>query len=306
MLSRRNFIRNVALGATGAAFSLGRMPHVEAAGKEVGVVTLDAIFMVYIPAIPGSVAGSTNSKFSFGKNFAVTFKLGLPQNPDLVLRASVPAGQEELFATGVSQFTSLAVPGAMFLRTDFGRRVGGTKSDLSIGAGPDTGLYGLFRPRLRLAGRPGKLSYRIVDTVGAGTGDLSELETVEGFSKQTADSLRALYVTDPALLVAPRFGLGEILSSGLGTVLNEEGSIDSGVSATASAIATVIDQTGFQSEPLVQSFAPGSPVQITYTSVQELPSKSIATFTLAPAETTMAVKIYQDFALKTWVIVPFT
>jgi|SRR5215471_1327397 len=305
MFSRRQFIRDVAFGATGAAFSLGRMPCARAADKEVGIITLDAIFLVYIPAIPTSVRGEpTHSVFAFDKNFSLTLSLSLPQNPDIALRAVVPPGEEDLVASDVSQFQSMAVPGAMLLRTIFNRNLNGEVDRVSVGAGWDTGFYGLVRPKLRLAGRPGRLNYRLVDASGIIVAGLSGLQTVDGFSQQTADSLRALYVTDPAELVAPRFAFLRTLSSGAGIELRERGNVDSGVNATASAMATVINQSGFQSESLIQAFAPGSPVQITYSSAQEFPSKSIATLTLAPNDTNEAVKVYQDFALKTWVIVP--
>jgi hypothetical protein len=304
MLSRRNFIRNVAIGAAGAALPLGRVPRSMAAGKEVGIITLDAIFLVYIPAIPTSVEGETHSSFAFGKNFSLTLSLSLPQNPDIALAAVVPPGQEGLGESAVSQFQSMAVPGAIVLRTIFNRRIGGAVESLSIGAGSDTGFYGLLRPKLRLAGRPGRLRYRIAEASGVIVAGRSGLQTQDGFSQQTADSLRALYVTDRAQLVPPRFVHSLILSSGVGTELNRAADGDSGVNATASAIATVIDQTGFQSESLIQAFAPGSPVQITYSSVQEFPSRSIATFTLAPNDTNQPIRIYQDLAMKTWVVVP--
>jgi hypothetical protein len=304
MLSRRNFITNAAIGATGAAFSLGRAPRVKAAGKEVGIITLDAIFLVYIPAIPTQIQGQTHSRFTFGKNFSLTLSLGLPQNPDVVLTAAVPPGQEDLGQADVSQFQSMAVPRAILLRTIFNRQVHGEVDSVCIGAGPDTGFYGLFRPKLRLSGHPGKLRYRFAETSGVIVAGRSGLQTQDGFSQQTADSLRALYVTDLAHLVAPRFGFVQSLSSGVGTELQESADVDNGVNVTASAIATVIDQTGFQSESLIQAFAPGSPVQITYFSAQEFPSKSIATFTLGASDTNLPIEIYQDLALKTWVVIP--
>src|SRR5262249_9067859 len=96
-IPRREFIRRVGIGTAGAAVSLsaGGLGSEALAGRatEVGTITLDGIFITYFPAPLGTPGFATCDLL---KNYSTTLGLRIPDSPQVLFAAKVPAGQERL------------------------------------------------------------------------------------------------------------------------------------------------------------------------------------------------------------------
>src|SRR5215216_4583960 len=142
-LSRRTFIRNSALGAAGALFALYETDDARGASKERGVITLDAMLFTYMSATIGAIG---NSLWGLNNQYANTLRFASVENPDLSLRANVPASEEKVFVGhNARQTESTSVSGGITLRHS---GFNGVTIGHGIGGDPakpgDTIFYGML------------------------------------------------------------------------------------------------------------------------------------------------------------------
>ena len=312
-LSRRTFLRYAGLGTAGTTLLLSgsldifggdprtavqqsssAQTHVtgaETTDAELGEITLDGLMLTYF-SIPH---GFANSTFTFGKNFSTAFTLRLPQSPGTSLTGMVPAGRP--FSDSLSQHTSSWVKDAIALRSlSEGSAAEKTETFSRQEASDPLQIYGLKNPKLQFSGSPDRLMFCFSD-MGKRSFNLGR-----EVSSETAASMYSQYVTDPAQLFPPRFYWLDILGSDGDTsfdfALPSRLMVRNGI--TAAATARITDQTGFHSQRLIEAFAPGNEVEITYHSAQEYPSTSLMELQTAPANGD--ARIYIDRVFKTYVM----
>ena len=158
-LSRRNFIRNAAIGTVGTASMLGAKSAF-AATKDSGEVTLDALLISYVSP-PLGTAGT--SVWTPQTKYTTTVSLRSLANPDILLRSRITPDQERINSRAIVQTPSEKIEDAITL---FSRPF--QNESFSIGT-PAPGLpenatcYGLHRPILRFKGNGTKAQFRLVD-----------------------------------------------------------------------------------------------------------------------------------------------
>jgi hypothetical protein len=121
-------------------------------------------------------------------------------------------------------------------------------------------------------------------------------------SADTAASMLTQYITDPALLVAPRFAL-QGLTQPESQTFSLPGSVAAGPILTSTAITKIVNSQGFDSDMLKQALAVGADLQITYYSVQEVPAPQILTMQTEFDTSPVLTNIYVDRLFKTFMIV---
>jgi hypothetical protein len=308
-LSRRAFIRNAAVGAAGAAFAFHNTDEVMAASKERGVITLDAMLFTYMSATIGASGAST---WTLNERYANTLRLASVENPALSLRAKIPGSEERVFVGhNARQMESATVDGGITLRhSGFGGWTLGHGVAAAPAASGDTIFFGMLKPRLFIQGNSKKLKFRFIDAE-------SEFSfTVDGLlkdnpwiSQETVSSWLRHYITDKAALSGPRFKFKAstgLISAGAEVALNvsESGDANFSESRTAVVTARIIDQMGFTSDLLQQTFAVGNHLEITHASVQEfLTDEVISMETKLARATPGASEIYWDRVFKNFIVI---
>jgi hypothetical protein len=299
-LSRRRFIRNAAVGAAGAAAMLGGASVASGAGER-GEVTLDALLITYMSS---ALDADGTAWYELGRAYTSTLRLGATSSPDMELKAGVPAARETIWlGTRFGQTASGRVRGAITLEPRPARgehwRFG------SQGGQPEqTSYLGILRPRLQVRGAPGNLRFRFVgaaaEFIASGAQLQREIETPVTFRPETAESFLAQYVTDPAALVAPRFELRTMAAPPY--KLTEPAGNEPSERVTATLKATILEQTGFESDALKEAFAAGNTLDVVYSSVQEDPSGRLMILDVSAESSFPSHQIYWDTVFKTFVI----
>jgi hypothetical protein len=307
--SRRDFIRNAAVGAAGAALAFSNADGVMAASKESGIITLDAILVTYMSATIGANGSST---WRFNNNYANTLRIGSVENPNLSFKAKVPAREEKVFVGhNARQTESAAVDGAITLRhsgfsgwtVGFGTSGGPATPDQTV-------FFGMRKPRIYLQGNSKKLKFRLIDAESEFTLLVDDLRNNSfGISQETVSSWLRHYITDKAGLTGPRFKFKTstgIISPDAEVTLNVSEDGDAGFSEARTAVVTarIIDQMGFSSDSLKQTFAVGNHLEITHASVQEFPTDDVVIMeTKLERVLAGASEIYWDRVFKNFVII---
>jgi hypothetical protein len=305
--SRRSFISTIAMGTAGAVLALNGRRTARGAETEEATVTLDAILLIYVSPPLGSGGATT---LTYGKDLAATLYLDLPQNPGIKLRAGIPHDDEGLDKSIVSQFPSTRVPGGITLRLDYdrddrGTQIGGSQATQPPGIADNAVFVGISQPQLQFTGTGDSLKYRLIDATNNFGFSLADLQNPSsGIGQQTAASMADLFVTDPSNLILPRYELVTTIPSGGSVTIAARKRDITGVHATASMTANIVSQTGFKSASLVEAFAPGNQIQLTYSSVQEFPSKDLGTFVIDASGGSSTSDVYLDRVFKTYVSVP--
>ena len=294
-LSRRSFIRNAAIGGTGAAFMLGISKSASAAAKDSGEVTLDALLISYVSPPLGTAGTSLWTPLT---PYTTTLTLRSLADPDILLRARITPDQERI--NSVAQTHSVKIENAITL---FPRPR--QNESFSIGT-PAPGLpenavfYGLHRPILRFKGNGRKSQFRLVDAEA--TFALDEKGIRDLFGEDTANSILSQYVVDPAALIEPRFVLTGTTDGGhLSVTKVAERRAPKNITATLTA--TIIEQSGFESDILRQAFAVGSNLEITYYSATETKGKILQMESNLERSSPGLNLIYWDRVFKTFVII---
>src|SRR5262249_54453893 len=120
-------------------------------------------------------------------------------------------------------------------------------------------------------------------------------------SADTAASMLAQYVTDPALLVGPRFALSH--TAEVPQSFSLPGNIVAGPDLTATVTSTIVGSQGFQSDVLKQALAVGTNLELTYYSIQEVSAHQILTMETGSNSTSPVVNgIYLDRLFKTFLL----
>ena len=313
-ISRRTFIRSLAIGAAGVALTLPRASSIFGADTLIasteplaGQITLDGLMLTYF----ASGTANTTSTFTLGKNFSSTFTLKLPQSPGIELIGTAPPADAPV-PGAYRQHASGKVKNALILRSNFGRSAedpdgdasatdpaGGTIEDTfsSQSATGNLQFYGLKKPTLAFHGGPDKLHFHF-DEIGKPSFDLgADLES------DSAQSMSNLLSSDVASLVPPRFYWADVNGIEGGTTfdLGLPSAFLASTVATATVTAKIAKRMGFTSPVLKQAFAPGNDIEITYYSVQEFPSDSLMELVSTPWQTGSS-RIYIDKIFKTFTV----
>jgi len=308
-VSRRAFIRSAATGAAGAAFALHESGDAMAASKESGIITLDAILFTYMSATIGAVGNST---WTLNNQYANTLRIASLEYPNISFKAQVPASEEKVFVGhNARQTESSLVPGGITLRHS---GFGGVSLGQGTEGGPatpnDTRFYGMLRPQLYVKGNSKKLKFRFLDAESQFSLSIDTLFSKSfGISQQTLSSWLRHYITDKADLAGPRFKLKAttgLISAGPERVLTVSEDGDDGFSEarTVTVTAQIIDQSGFSSDALKQTFANGNHIEITHASVQEFPTDDLIKMeTRLERVTPGENEIYWDRVFKNFLII---
>ncbi|HXG65966.1 MAG TPA: carboxypeptidase-like regulatory domain-containing protein [Blastocatellia bacterium] len=309
-MPRRSFIHNAVVGVAGAPLLLAGAGGAPAGGGESGQITLDALLLTYFSAPLGALSSSS---WTVTESYSTSFRLKALADTTLTLKASVPEGEERFGDPAFKQSRSTQVNRGITLRRGFVR--GEVENTLTPAPGiPDnTMLYGLLRPRLQLDGTAKRLRFRFLKTEAIFLFGLAGIQSddpvIKGvFSRDTVHSFVSQYVTDPALLIGPRFELRAtiLLPAGVKDVFafTESGGCAFSETKTAVTTATIMEQTGFRSDSAKQALAVGNPIAITYAPVQEFDSDEIIRVETSLERPAPGVnKVYWDRVFKTFVII---
>lgn len=314
-ISRRDFCR-AAAGAAGAAVAFGGAKEVLAQNSEQGEITLDALLISYFSA---SVGGTDVPRWMLKGNYANTIRLNVVEAPDLVLKPKPGGRGRKIFAGHkIEQFRSSQVKNGLVMRHQgFNNWTFGFGVEGVAHTHEDTVFFSIFRPRLQITGTPNKVRFRFTgDDTGNGgalfpasVGGLRAGEERDYLSQETIDSWLALYVTDRAALVGPRFQLKTdtgVVGPGVGIPIRvaEDGDRQFSAAKTATTTARIIAQSGFTSDALKQAFAVGNHLEITHASVQEVEEENTVRMETTITRATGGVsEIYWDSLFKTFLIV---
>ncbi|HEY6333602.1 MAG TPA: hypothetical protein VI756_30055 [Blastocatellia bacterium] len=296
-VSRRTFLKAAAGGVVGAAFMDRSRSGALGAAHEAGTITLDALMLSYIGAVPGTGGASV---FKQLKGYSTIFNLGVP---GIEFIAALTANQADLVF--YEQAASKEVPGALELTPAFG-----TDLMIDIGAGPpgNSALYLFLGPKFKLKGTPEALQFHLAGSIKAVAIEISGLlanPSADNISQDTAASLSSQYVSNVGDLVAPRYQPPTAFSAGGTSETLIFSTEDFGTeTAQASATATIIDQTGFTSSTLKNALAVGSNVTITYSSGFDRKSARVLSLEITPGD--MAFSAYLDNVFKSVVLAPTT
>ncbi|MEK6302759.1 MAG: carboxypeptidase-like regulatory domain-containing protein [Acidobacteriota bacterium] len=307
-VSRRKFIHSAAMGAAaiGATIAL-KGSGVLAQTGESGQVEVDAIMLSYVASPLGSIASTTNT---YQKSHATTIKLTATQNTALTLSASVSTFGN--FSIGGSntyrQTNSTSATNAITLR----RSVVESFTTPAPGAIGNTVFVGLLKPEMQMDGFSGGFSFRFlkaVDKFGVKHSDLQANGAGGQFKPATVTSFLSKYVTDPALLVGPRFKLKSsiLLSAGVVNTFSLTKATGSGFSTSKSATTSVeITRKVTVGVPMVFSatFEVGFRIEVQQTALQEFTTDKILTCATTLNRSSLGVnKIYWDRVFKTFVVI---
>jgi|SRR5215216_2426681 len=308
-LSRRTFIRNSALGAAGALFALCETDEARGASKERGAITLDAMLFTYMSATIGAIGGSL---WSLNNQYANTLRLASVENPGLSLRAKVPATEEKVFVGhNARQTESSSVTGGITLRHS---GFNGVSIGHGLIGGPakpgDTKFYGMLKPRLYVQGNSRKLKFRFIDAQSEFSFAIDDLGNEHiGISQETISSWLRHYVTEKQNLTGPRFKLKAstgLIDAGPQITLrvSEDGDAEFSEARTAAVTARIVDQVGFSSDALKETFAIGNHLEITHASVQEFATKEVIKMETKLERVAPGVsEIYWDRVFKNFIII---
>jgi hypothetical protein len=280
-----------------------------AAGKERGVVTLDAMLFTYLSA---TIGASGVTFWTLNNRYANTLRLASVENPSLSLRAKVPASEERVFVGhNARQMESAAVDGGITLRhsgfggVSFGHQTFGGPADTG-----DTIFFGMLKPRLFIQGNSKNVKFRLIDAEAEFSLAVDGLRKDSSrISQETVSSWLRYYVTDKAALAGPRFKFKAstgLVSEGVEVPLkvSESGDADFSESRTAVVTARIIDQMGFSSDLLRQTFAVGNHIEVTHASVQEFQTDEVISMeTRLMRATPGASEIYWDRVFKNFIVI---
>lgn len=292
-VSRRTFVRRLGIGAAGSALSLSAGRLVPAAlaqsQQEKGFITLDGILVTYFSVPPGE---PESTSWTLLKKYSTTFTLKSAENPEIAFKASVGPGQESFGSRG-SQMNSSLVNNAISLFPGGGDPLSTTTFDPVF--------YVLINPRLFIKGTADRLRFRIEDMSHQFTLYASDLRFGNMLSADTATSMGRQYITDPALLVGPRFALHE--TTDVPQLISLPGNVAAGPALTATVTSKIVRSEGFQSDIVKQALAVGADLEITYYSVQEIHAQQILTMrTMFDSASPVVSRIYEDRLFKTFVV----
>jgi hypothetical protein len=298
--SRRRFIRNLTVGALGAGAVLADTRPALAADTETGEVTLDAIMLTYFSA---PLATEARTFYEIGRAFTSTLKFELAGDAAPRLKAAVPARFEKVFAgTRFNQTESPRVKSALTLEQRLGR--GSHEQIGAIGGTTDnTTFIGLLRPRLRFAGTPESLRFRVVGATAEFVYSVEHLrreaETPDILRSATAASFLEQYVTEPSALVGPRYEPRGRLQPPF--TFSELAGHEPSERVSATVKGTIVAQSGFESAELVDAFAVGNTIDVVYSSVQEDHSGTLMTAKADGGAGDLGNQVYWDTVFKTFV-----
>lgn len=299
-------MRDVAVGAAGAALAASGAPFAAAAGKVLGEITLDALLVTYFGAPYGDDMTAT---YTFGRAFGTTFRLSSAEAPHFPIRASVPEGKRAGVAgLSMTQAESGRVRGALAIapRSDF-QLSGAT---IAPPQSPEkTGFQGILRPTLQIVGRPDRPGFRFAADGPRGASnfttsaaDLRAPETI-GLGTSTAESWLAQYTPDVSALAEPRYDDLTVLSGGVGYEVEARSNELSDERVSATVKAAIVSST-FASGDLAGVFGVGKTLDVEYSAVQEGRPGKIMSFALAQTSVggSASQVVYFDRVFKTFLL----
>ncbi len=307
-ISRRRFIRDAAIGAAaaGAAIALKGGKSVLAQSSESGQVTVDAIMLSYIASPLGSVASSTNT---YTKNNATTVRLTAASNRSLSIGANASILGFSVGSTTYRQTNSTSVTDGITIR----RSTSESFTTPPGGSTQNTVFIGMLAPEMQFDGDTVRQLFRFLRADNKFALTVSDLQnpsvlTAVGIKTATANSFLSQYVTDPALLVGPRFKLRSsiVLSAGVRNVYTFTKATGSGYtqSKTSTTSVEITRSFGFNFLIVNGTFSVGSRIEITHTAVQEYTADQIISCQTTLERTLLGVnKVYWDRVFKTFVII---
>lgn len=310
-ISRRSFLRIAATGTLGASLLLSgageifaaapveekaqgaQLPNSSGSPSESGEVVLDGLMLTYF-CIPPAFGGST---FTFGRNFSSAFTLKLPADESVELKAATAPEKQMILNTGHVQRASTWVKDAIVITRQPENEMQRSSETFTTRNGSEpVQIYGLIKPTLRFLGTPDNLTF-FISNPGERTFNLGKQ-----VDPATSATMYSQYVTDPALLFPPRFywsdvhvDAGESLEFSLPSRL----AVRNGITSTVTA--RIVDQSGFRSPKLIQAFAPGNTIEVTYHSAQELASPSVMDIEMT-TDTSADNRVYIDRIFKTFIM----
>ncbi len=302
-MTRRKFLRNAALGAAavGAAYALKGGNNVLAQSSESGQVTVDGILLSYVAAPLGSVASTTNS---YTKNHASTFKMIAESNRSLSIGVSATILGFNVGSITYKQTDSTQVTDAITIRRSI------TESFTTPAPGDinNTVFVGLREPEMQFDGTPSRVRFRFLKATDRFGIKYSDLQLNGGgvIKPATVTSFLSKYVTDPALLVTPRFKLKSsiLLSAGVTNTFSFTKATGSTYSTSKTATTSVEITKKFGFSSLGLSFEVGARIEVTHTSVQEFTAENIITSSTVLNRTSLGInKVYWDRVFKTFTII---
>jgi hypothetical protein len=270
--SRREFLRTAAAGAVGAAFVAGGASPSSAAGRRLGVISLDALLVTYLAAPVGE---NVSADYTPGRAYDTT--ISLATSGGLALRASVPdADKYRYFARRTyEQAESERERAALTFAAH--RRKGETETiGITSGGADRTAVLALLRPRVEIVGSPERPRFRfapdgVVSDPGslllASVEDLRSRQVDLGVAPATAASFLAAIPTDAASVAGPRFEfLGSLAPPfALVRAAGDEPRERAHVTTTA----TIVASDGFEAATLADAFAVGAEIAVEHSSVQQ-------------------------------------
>lgn len=295
--SRRSFIRNAAIGGTGAALMLGGSKNASAAAKDSGEVTLDALLISYVSPPLGTVGTSLWTPLT---PYTTTLTVRSLANQDISLRARVAPDQESINGRAiVAQTQSERIEGAITVFTRPRQNESLSIETAPPGLPENAVFFGLQRPILKFKGNGRKSQFRLVDAEASFT--LVAKGIRDSFGEDTANSILRQYVNDAGALIEPRFVLRETTDGGRISI-TQVAERRAPQNITATVTARIIEQVGFESDILKQAFAVGSNLEITYYSAAETRGEILQMESNLERSSPGLNSIYWDRVFKTFVI----
>jgi hypothetical protein len=315
--SRRNFLYGAATAASGLALTLGGADKVFAAKKESAEIVLDALLVTYFGA---SVGATDVPSWSLKGEYSNTVGLKLMEFPDLRLSPRLTQPDNRIIAGhGVWQTRSSQMSkGLIMQHRGFGNTTFSIGQEGVAHTYDDSVFFCIFRPRLRVTAASNGVRFAFTDGENQQSGgammftSITEIKNGSLFdliSEETLNSWLPHYVTDREALAKPRFKLRRetgSLSAGVSVPINVVADGDRAFSRakTATSMARIIEQKGFESEELKQMFAVGNHLEVTHASVQEIEAEDVVrmrtTLTRAIGGSN---EIYWDSLFKTFLII---
>ncbi|HUK89488.1 MAG TPA: hypothetical protein VLZ81_03740 [Blastocatellia bacterium] len=292
--SRRRFLKSAGAGVLGASLLHSSRTTGWAAEKEVGTITLDALMLAYIGAVPGNRGSSV---FMPLKGYQTIISLSVP---GITLTASTPPGPNvEGF---IQQSESRIVPGALNIA-----QAPHITATVNNGSGPpaNSAVYGILSPKLKLKGTPEALKFHLVIAIQAFAVEISQLlqnPAMFDMSNDTAASMAAQYVSNVTDLTAPRYQQQQLFAAGQGSdTLFSSADFGTGVAQT-SVTAKIESQTGFTSQAVKDALAVGNNITVTYNSGFDKPSGKVMSLEITGGDVPFTT--YLDTVFKSVVLVP--
>ncbi|HSO76471.1 MAG TPA: hypothetical protein VLU47_16685 [Blastocatellia bacterium] len=296
-MSRRSFIRNAAIGGTGAALMPGGSKNASAAAKDSGEVTLDALLISYVSPPLGTVGTSLWTPLT---PYTTTLTVRSLANQDISLRARVAPDQESINGRAVvAQTQSERIEGAITVFTRPRQNESFSTETAPPGLPENAVFFGLHRPILKFKGNGRKSQFRLVDAEASFT--LVAKGIRDFFTEDTANSILRQYVNDAGALIEPRFVLRETTDGGRISI-TQVAERRAPQNITATVTARIIEQVGFESDILKQAFAVGSNLEITYYSAAETRGEILQMESNLERSSPGLNSIYWDRVFKTFVI----